>query len=107
MGVRELGLERPTPFFMCAGRARRVPEADLLAGSRAKADAAVAPVVLHHDVTERDAAQQRARSPVVKHAQAVRACLTRVHEQVVQRARAQYHPLQITEKAHISTENTR
>lgn len=68
-------------------------DADLLAGSRPEADAAVAPVVLHEDVTERDAPQQRSGSPVVKHAKAVRARLARVHEQIVQRPRAQPHIL--------------
>ena len=43
------------------------------------------------DVAEGDAAQQRTLPLVVEHAQAVRAALAAVHEQVVQRPRPQRH----------------
>ena len=48
---------------------------------------------LHQHVAEGDAAQQRAGRAVVEDAQAVRARLPRVHEQVVQRPRAQVRVL--------------
>ena len=70
-----------------------MPEPNLLAGGHAEADAPVAPVVLHQDIPEGDAAQERAGCAVVEHAQAVRAGLARVHEQVVQRPRLQPHIL--------------
>ena len=70
-----------------------MPEPDLLAGGHAEAHAPVPPVVLHQDVPEGDAAQERAGRAVVKHAQAVRPRLARVHEQVVQRPRLEPHIL--------------
>ena len=73
--------------------AGRVRGADVLAGRLAHAHAARAPVVLHQHVAEGDAAQQRAGRAVVEHAQAVRARLARVHEQVVQRAGPQVRVL--------------
>ena len=70
-----------------------MPEPNLLAGGHAEADAPVAPVVLHQDIPEGDAAQERAGCAVVEHAQAVRAGLARVHEKVIQRPRLQPHIL--------------
>ena len=70
-----------------------MPEPNLLAGGHAKADAPVPPVVLHQDVPEGDAAQERPGRAVVKHAQAVRAGLPRVHKQIVQGPRLQPHIL--------------
>ena len=71
-----------------------MPEPDLLAGGHAEAHPPVPPVVLHQDVPEGDTAQERAGRAVVKHAQAVRAGLPRVHEQVIERPRLQPHILQ-------------
>ena len=70
-----------------------MPEPNLLARGHAEAHPPVPPVILYQDIPEGDAAQERPGRAVVKHAQAVRAGLARVHEQIVQRPRLEPHIL--------------